>query len=1644
MDESSSSSSLSPSSLSPSSTSPIPTGPPFLSTIFAPSSPVVSVTPSIPIPPTSSSLPTTLASSVFSHPVFSVTNIRNYVAETLDHTNFFVWKELMIPVLQSKGVYGHVDGSDSGPSPNSPDFDSWMQVDYQVLSWIQATISKDILQFILQPGKQLTAKLAWESIHQLYQSQLSATALQLTQEFSGIQKQSGQSVMDYLQYVKGLSDRLFGIGHPVSDKDLVLRTIAGLDHSFSVAKRTIPQHVPFPTFLELRLLLLIEEANILQESSTSSLMNGSSSSSQLLQLTHPSDLQIHYAAPLQRGRGFGRNNTFRGGRTNRGRGSRGSGRTVWNHRSNFSGHSSFGRGFGNVAHGASDFSTGYSGTHGAGFNGSLFAKSDGQVVGFHSANSSTRALPPLLPTSPTPIACQWCNRLGHQARDCSFLTARPASASSAPQSLYANLVPAPMDPNWYFDNGAQTHATNNPGKLLHSTPSSSSNFIQVGNGQLLPVTSHGNAFLFTSNSQFRLNNVLVAPHLTKNLVSVRQFTRDNNCSVNFDSFGFSIKDNKTKNVLLRWNSPDGLYSFSSGSFPSYPAVYSVSHSPDVWHCRLGHPGITSIQHLARRGLLPIERVTLPPRLCHACQLGKHVRLPFSESCSFATKPFELIHSDVWTSPTLSFSGIKYYLLFLDEYSHYLWVYPLSSKAQVFDSFLKFSTFVSTQFGAKIKALPCDNGREFDNSQFASYFHTHGIHLRSSCPSTPQQNGKAERMNRTIMNMVRSLLFQANLPGKFWVEAIYVAVHLLNILPTSRLHFLTPHEVFFGSPPKYDHLRTFGCACYPNMSATTPHKLAPRFTLCIFLGYPAHHKGYRCLDLATNKIIISRHVVFYETSFPYTYTAPVSSPLPHFRSPFHLMDFPPIKPISKSSLAQNHDLPVSTTSLSPFYLLLHHCRPLLSQSLILYHPLLLPCPYHLFSSSTALPSLPPSKFSPSSTDSPHPLVELPASHATPSMASCSLPLSPASSLPPSLQPPRHIHPMITRSQVGTRKPQVLPSLLATGAAIREPKTFKEACQFFEWRSAMKADGSIERFKARLVAQGFTQQQGIDYDDTFSPVVKPVTIRTVLALAVMYSWPIHQLDVKNAFLHGRLSEVVYMSQPPGFIDPQYPDYVCRLNRALYGLKQAPRAWFQRFASFLFTRGFSQARSDSSMFLYHSNGTIGILLLYVDDIVLTASTTVLLHDIISLLKREFLMTDLGQLNYFLGISVSFNSDGLFLSQSKYTHELLERSGMLDYKPVVTPMAPKAKLFSTDSPAYSDPAFYRSIVGALQYLTFTRPDIAFAVGQVCQHMHAPTHNHFTVVKRILRYLKGTLNYGLQLFRNSSLSLHMFTDADWAGCVDTRRSISGYCLFLGNSLISWSSKKQNTIARSNAEAEYRAIANAVAEVIWVRQLLSELHVFLHSPPMVYCDNINAIYMSLNPVQHQRTKHIEIDIHFVREHVASGIICIQYVPSSAQRADVLTKALSSALFRSQSSSFCATIMAGKESEYDGASDSDLVSDQSLKLQHQSTHLSTTANAAAGGLEITCFSEVVDDATFHFQIIRFPKQIYAWIGCNSTKFGDLYAAASTRPSNTVGVTSILGGSSDNTGSGIARPLVLKTGLNIILACSIPKNSPMLEV
>jgi hypothetical protein len=336
---------------------------------------------------------------------------------------------------------------------------------------------------------------------------------------------------------------------------------------------------------------------------------------------------------------------------------------------------------------------------------------------------------------------------------------------------------------------------------------------------------------------------------------------------------------------------------------------------------------------------------------------------------------------------------------------------------------------------------------------------------------------------------------------------------------------------------------------------------------------------------------------------------------------------------------------------------------------------------------------------------------------------------------------------------------------------------------------QSDGTLAQHKARWVVRGFSQQYGIDYDETFSPVVKPATIRTVLSIAASRHWPIHQLDVKNAFLHGHLNETVYCQQPPGFVDPSAPDSVCLLQKSLYGLKQAPRAWYQRFAAYIRQLGFISSASDTSLFIYKDGSSIAYLLLYVDDIVLTASTSDLLQRIIAQLHSEFAMTDLGILHHFLGISVTRTTDGLFLSQRQYAVDLLQRAGMTECHPTATPVDSKSKLSASDGKPVADPSEYRSLAGALQYLTLTRPDIAYAVQQVCLFMHDPRESHLALIKRILRYVKGTLSEGLHLGSGSIDSLTAYSDADWAGCPDSRRSTSGFCVYLGDNLVSWSSK---------------------------------------------------------------------------------------------------------------------------------------------------------------------------------------------------------------------------------------------------------------
>ncbi|CAL9020273.1 unnamed protein product [Prunus brigantina] len=522
-------------------------------------------------------------------------------------------------------------------------------------------------------------------------------------------------------------------------------------------------------------------------------------------------------------------------------------------------------------------------------------------------------------------------------------------------------------------------------------------------------------------------------------------------------------------------------------------------------------------------------------------------------------------------------------------------------------------------------------------------------------------------------------------------------------------------------------------------------------------------------------------------------------------------------------------------------------------------------------------------------------------------------------------------MLTRLKTGTRKPNPRYALISFSQDLdREPHNFREANQSHSWRSAMnvefqalqkastwdlvppsqathilpckwvyrikrKSDGSLERFKARLVANGFLQKEGINYTETFCPVVKHVTIRIVLSLVVSQDWPIRQLDVQNAFLHGHLTEEVYMRQPKGFEDPSRPHHVCRLRKSLYGLKQAPRAWFHQFSEFLLQHGFVGSQADHSLFIYNSHGVYILLLIYVDDILITGNQSNKVQSLITSLSKAFAMKDLGPLSYFLGIEVTRMPTGLHLSQNKYTCDLLIRAHLQDSKPCATPVASGSQLSVMDGIPLSDPHEYRSVVGALQYLTVTRPDITYAVNQVCQHMHQPTTVHWIAVKRILRYLKGSSTDGL-FFAQGNTTLVAYSDSDYAGNPDTRRSTGGFCMFLGPNLVSWSSKKQRTVARSSTESEYRQMAITATEIVWVQQLLLELSVSQHSPPVLWCDNISSIALASNPVFHSRTKHVAIDYHYVRELVIARALNVRYVSTTHQLADIFTKGLSFARF----------------------------------------------------------------------------------------------------------------------------------------------------
>jgi len=995
---------------------------------------------------------------------------------------------------------------------------------------------------------------------------------------------------------------------------------------------------------------------------------------------------------------------------------------------------------------------------------------------------------------------------------------------------------------WFLDSGASNHMTASS-EYLHNLHSYHGNQkIQIADGNALSITNVGDL-----NSDFR--DVFVAPGLTSNLLSVGQLV-DNNCNVNFSRDGCLVQEQVSGKVVAKGPKVGRLFPLQFISSHLSLVCKNVLNSYEDWHRKLGHPNSAVLSHLFKNGLLGNKSVVSNASLsCSVCKLAKSKTLPFPSGAYRASSCFELIHSDVWgMSPVVSHARYKYFVTFIDDYSRFTWIYFLRSKSEVFSMFKKFLTYVETQFHESVKIFRSDSGGEYMSREFQEFLQQKGILSQRSCPNTPQQNGMAERKNRHLLDVTRTLLLQASVPPRFWVEALSTAVFLINRLPSTVIDLDSPFFRLFKIQPNYNDLHTFGCVCFVHLPPFERHKLGAQSVQCAFMGYSHSHKGFVCYDVTNHRFRISRNVTFFDNQFMFPCVSPVMNDivtLPKF-SIMH-QSIERYKPGHVYVRKHKQQVPTPLPDAEP--------------------P---PDPVMVEPRRSGRISRAPDRYSPDRYDSSH-------TSLTATLSSISIPTCYSQAV----KDVRWIKAM-------NEELQALQENFTWDIVSCPPDVKPIGCKWV-YSVKLNSDGSLNRFKARLVALGNKQEYGIDYDETFAPVAKMTSVRTVLSIAASNGWTLHQLDVKNAFLHGDLAEDIYMTPPQGLFPSSKG--VCKLKRSLYGLKQAPRAWYEKFRSTLLGFSFTQSQYDSSLFIHRTSTGIVLLLLYVDDMIITGSDHASIQSLKQQLQAAFHMKDLGNLHYFLGLEVHSTSKGIFLHQHKYATDLISMAGLQSANPVDTPLEVNVKYHRDDGDLLHDPLLYRQLVGSLNYLTITRPDISFAVQQVSQFMHSPRHLHLAAVRRIIRYLKGSSHRGLFFPTGVPLKLSAYSDADWAGCPDTRRSVTGWCMFLGSSLISWKSKKQARVSKSSTESEYRAMSAACSEIIWLRGLLAELGFPQIEPTSLYADNTSAIQIVANPVFHERTKHIEVDCHSIRDAYDDRIISLPHVSTQLQIADILTKAV---------------------------------------------------------------------------------------------------------------------------------------------------------
>ncbi|CAN1146609.1 Retrovirus-related Pol polyprotein from transposon TNT 1-94 [Linum perenne] len=1080
--------------------------------------------------------------------------------------------------------------------------------------------------------------------------------------------------------------------------------------------------------------------------------------------------------------------------------------------------------------------------------------------------------------------------------------------------------------SWILDTGASDHITCNLSNFA-SYHSISNTHITLPTGSHASATHIGTIVL---DCGLTLTNVLYIPDFSFNLLSISRITHDLPITFIFSGDQCLIQDQTSQKKIGLTKVHRGLYSLYSPSLNPKSSMSSnlsfagsvqlnfQPHSLDLWHCRLGHPSQSRIQ-LIHNSHPQVSASHVSH--CQPCHLAKQRCLPFPISTSHAQSPFELVHMDIWGPLAMpTHDGFSYFLTILDDCTRCLWIYLMKNKSDTRFLVESFCHLVSNQHNTTVKTIRTDQGPEF---AMTSFFASHGILHQVSCVATAQQNGRVERKHQHLLAVARALRFQSGLPLKFWGECILHACYLINRIPTPLLNNQSPFQILHHITPDYSNLRIFGCLTYASTLSHNRTKFQPRSSPCIFLGFRPGVKGFKLYDLTNHKIILSRNVHFHENILPFktsapvavydTFTSPPSSSiiLPHIptsSSDFFLDNSNSSSSVHNPSPPLNHSSspPISTFISEPVSFNNGPVSPV--DSLVIDSPTVSP-----LTTEPLQNPLPPTRISCRNRKPPGYLADY----------HCNL-LLPSSPKPFVFNTNKF---SFTNYLSYDHLSPSYKHFILQVSSVPEPKTYSQAASSDCWKQAMSEelqalennrtwiitdlppgkrpigckwvyrikhhpDGSIDRYKARLVAKGFTQVYGIDFTDTFSPVAKINSVKALLAVSAIKHWHVHQMDVSNAFLHGDLEEEVYMTLPPGIsTSSSTKPQVCKLLKSLYGLKQASRRWFVKLTDALKFEGFKQSGADHSVFTYTTAAAIVVLLVYVDDILLAGNDLTVIEGVKQKLHKHFKIKDLGILKYFLGLEIARTKSGIFMTQRKYCLELIEEAGFLDAKPTVIPADYKLKLALDGGIPLQDATEYQQIIGRLHYLTITRPDICYAVQQLSQFQANPTDLHLQAAHKVVRYLKGSPGQGLLFSSSSSLQLSGYSDSDWASCPDTRRSTSGYCVFLGSSLISWKSKKQSTVSRSSSEAEYRALAHLCCEVQWLVGLLKDFGIIITSPTRLFCDNQSAIHIANNPVFHERTKHIEIDCHVVRERLQAGLISLTHVPTDLQLADVFTKGL---------------------------------------------------------------------------------------------------------------------------------------------------------